>query len=249
MKTLEHKFLIAATVAGLLVGGSGCLCPSTSSNQRPTISISRQPGSKLAKSGEEVVFETEVAIRGRENPRYQWFLNSKPLDEVTARELCITGQTGKRLTIKRAGAEHMGLYECVVDHERCDADGPAAITERAELMIYHHSVVTVYGTPIGGGASAGANNCPPKYVGYVNFRKPTAPYGWKLTNPNGTGTASDPISPNTVVRYFGAALSKNGCGANRVTVPSGTDAYRFTIYFTNTVPSGAYSIKLDGFEP
>ena len=249
MNMTSRKLLTTATVAGLLLGSIGCQCIRTHHDKDQAIRITQQPKSKLAKGGEPVEFETDVPVRGREKPTFHWFLNGALLDPATAKELGITGQDEKRLTIKSVAKEHVGFYECVIEHETPHPDGPIAITDRAELMVYYQSTLTVYGTPIGGSGSAGANNCPPKYVGYVNFRKPDAPYGWRLTNASVGGTASDPNRSDTVVRYFGSTLSKTGCGPQSVAVPSGSDAYRFTIYFTNTVSSGSYSIKLEGFEP
>ena len=243
MSITTNRFLISATVAGLLLGGAGCQCPDHA--------MVRQPRSQLAKVGSHVEFESGVAIHGNETTGFNWSMNCKPLDAETAKELGIKGVNGPTLTIDPVKTAHVGFYQCVIESATRGGKHSVAVTEPAELLVYEQSVVTVYGTPIGGAGSVGPNNCPPKYVGYVNFRKPASPYGWKLTNQNVGGTASDP-NPNrndTVVRYFGSTLSKNGCGTKSVPVPSGTDAYRFTIYFTNAVPSGPYSIKLDGFDP
>ncbi len=209
--------------------------------------ILSQPGSLLVKRGRPAEFEVDPALRRIRDATFQWFLNGNEIDQVAAKRLGIRGSTKPKLTVPSTKERHVGFYQCSVLVPDTEEYELALLTEPAELMMFSNSVLTVYGTPIGG-AGGGGGNCPPQYVGYVNFRKPAAPYGWTLSNPAAGGTATDPQNANTVVRYFGSTLAKNGCGTGSVAVPPGNDAYRFTIYFTSgSVPSGPYSIQLNGF--
>jgi hypothetical protein len=108
--------------------------------------------------------------------------------------------------------------------------------------------ITVFGTPYPGGGSH--NGCPGPYAGYVNYTK-TISQGWGWS-PSGTvHTASDGSGrTDTKIEYVGA-YGDSGCDRTTVTIPhpAFSPVYRFTIYFTNNIPTNAYPITLTGFNP
>jgi hypothetical protein len=111
--------------------------------------------------------------------------------------------------------------------------------------------VVVFGFPLPG--SGGTGTCPGHFAGYVNFTKTTQQgWGWApdTTNGNTVFIASDTNRPDTKIQY-GGMYGDIGCNQTGVTVanPAISPAYRFTIYFTNNVPTNAYPITLDGFKP
>ena len=209
----------------------------------------RRPQSLLVERGNRAEFEVDESLAHLDAARFQWFRNGAALDAGTAKELEVLGRNKPKLTIPSTDRQHVGFYICAIQVPAARTRYSLFFTEAAELMMFHHSVLTVFGTPIAGGGP-GTGNCPPPYQGYISFRKTVAPYGWTLVNPAQGGTASDPQRADTTVRYFGSTLAKNGCGTGRVAVPPGSDVYRFTIYLpTLPVPSGPYAIQLDGFNP
>jgi hypothetical protein len=126
-------------------------------------------------------------------------------------------------------------------------------------MVYTSSIdpqtgvdpVVVFGLPLLSGGGTGT--CPGKYAGYINYTKTIANgWGWAPDTSNGNTTfiASDTNRPNTKIQY-GGMYGDNGCGQTGIAVPSPaiSPVYRFTIYFTNNVPTNAYPITLDGFKP
>jgi len=112
-------------------------------------------------------------------------------------------------------------------------------------------VITMYGMPVvsGGGTTGG---CPGKYSGYVNYIK-TASQGWGWAPTAGAPyhTATDTNRMDTKV-YFGGQYGDSGCATNSVNVANPVSpVYRFSIFFPqgNQVPTNAYAITLDGFDP
>lgn len=106
--------------------------------------------------------------------------------------------------------------------------------------------VTVYAMPV---ASSGTNGlCPGGYVGYVAYMKTNSAWGWAPTNT--VHTATDTNRTDTKVEFNGR-LKDSGCNQTTVTVPNPCPStkYRFTIYFTNDVPTNDYPIELEGFAP
>jgi hypothetical protein len=110
--------------------------------------------------------------------------------------------------------------------------------------------IVVFGTPLAGSGSQGT--CPGSYTGYVNYTKSLPQWGWAPDTSNGNTifTATDTNRTNTKIQY-GGAYGDNSCNQTTVTVPNVpiSPVYRFTIYFTNNVPTNAYPITLDGFLP
>jgi hypothetical protein len=109
--------------------------------------------------------------------------------------------------------------------------------------------ITVYGFPVVSGGGSG--NCPGKYSGYVNFTKTMAQgWGWAPTA-GATHVASDTNRMDTKIMFTGQ-YGDSSCASNGVTVLNPTSpVYRFSIFFpTNSVvPTNAYPITLDGFDP
>lgn len=121
-----------------------------------------------------------------------------------------------------------------------------AIASSADIVIYPSKIVS------GNGGSC--SGCPGKYAGYVNYSKTVAQgYGWKPDTNATSWTATDTNRSNTKVQVEGA-FSDINCGATKVSVsptPPGSPAYRFTVYFTNSVPlhTNDYPLVLHGFLP
>jgi len=109
--------------------------------------------------------------------------------------------------------------------------------------------IIVFGTPYAGSGSQGS--CPGHYVGYVAYTKPVS-QGWGWTPITGATvlTVTDTNRTNTKIQYFGD-YGDAGCAQTSVTIPYPpfSPAYIFWIYFTNNVPTNAYSIVLTGFNP
>jgi hypothetical protein len=111
--------------------------------------------------------------------------------------------------------------------------------------------ITVFGAPYAGGGSQGS--CPGPYAGYVNYTK-TVSQGWGWAPIAGATvlTASDGSGrTDTKIQYVGN-YGDNGCNQTTVTIPYPpmSTKYRFTIFFTNNVPTtNAYPITLTGFNP
>ena len=109
--------------------------------------------------------------------------------------------------------------------------------------------IVVSGTPI---LSSGyKNNCPGAYVGYVAYTKAVSQgWGWApiagapiISAADGSGRT------DTKIEYVGA-YGDHGCGQTSISInPAYSPVYRFTIYFTNNIPTNAYSIVLTGFNP
>jgi hypothetical protein len=110
--------------------------------------------------------------------------------------------------------------------------------------------IVVFATPIVSSGNIGP--CPGPYKGYVNYTKtPAQGWGWTPSTTNTTVfTASDNTRMNTKVEFVGG-YGDEGCKKTSVTVPNPpfSPAYRFTIYFTNSVPTTNYPITLVGFNP
>ena len=209
-----------------------------------------QPLNQLVPAGAGATF-TVGAVN--EPLAYQWMRNG----------VIISGETNSSLIITNAQIANVGLYSCNV------AKGLEIVpTRAAQLMVYVNSAalntdkiqfkvsldggstpVTVYATPVTSGGSGGT--CPGAYVGYVNYTKTAAQgWGWAPDSGTTTHTATDTNRVDTKVQYAGK-LGDTSCNQTTVTVPDPTYStkYRFTIYFTNNVPTNAYSIVLDGFNP
>jgi len=150
--------------------------------------------------------------------------------------------------LKEVGIDDVGLYSCYV------IKGDEAVPTRAAVLNVYAAMggggsITVFGTPVMSGGGQG--NCPGPYVGYVSYARTIAQgWGWAPTAGTSVHTATDLNRTDTKVQYFGK-FGDPGCNQTSVTVPHPpySPKYRFTIYFTNNVPTSAYPITLVGFDP
>ena len=173
---------------------------------------------------------------------YQWLKNN----------VALLGETNSILTIAGAKKSDVGLYSCNV------SKGLEIVpTRSASLMVFVNSTdpdtgidpVTLWATPVPSSGSSGS--CPGPYKGYINYTRTVAQgWGWAPSTNTTVHTAEDTNSVNTKVQFVGRS-GDSGCNQTIATVPdpSISTKYRFTIYFTNSVPTNSYSITLDGFDP
>jgi hypothetical protein len=168
---------------------------------------------------------------------YQWLRNGT----------AISGQTNGSLIFENTKISDAGYYSCDI------ANGAAIVpTISASLEVYTINPdldIVVYAQPITSTGNLG--KCPGPYSGVVNYIK-TAQQGWGWAPMTNTTiyTASDTTRTNTKVEYVGD-YGDSGCAKTSVTIPypAFSPVYRFSIYFTNNVPSTNYPITLTGFKP
>lgn len=239
MKKQILSIAVLTVVASSVVVGQD----SNYSNQPEFPKILLQPEDQLVRIGSNAVF----AVDATNGPlAYQWFHNGSALN----------GQTNATIVIPNAQVSDVGFYSCNVIKI---TDEEAVPTRFASLMVFTNSInpqtgvdpVVVFSFPVFGNGSQGS--CPGKYAGYVNYTK-TAQQGWGWTpdtsNSNTVFTATDTNRTDTKIQYVGM-YGDIGCNQTSVTVPNPafSPVYRFTIFFTNNVPTNAYGITLDGFLP
>ena len=109
--------------------------------------------------------------------------------------------------------------------------------------------IVVFATPVVGRGTNGV--CPGPYVERVTFSKaPTNGWGWAPSTNTTIHTATDTNRSDTKVEFTGKS-GDSGCNQTSVTAPHPPTSitYRFTIYFTNTIPTTPYPILLSGFNP
>lgn len=161
----------------------------------------------------------------------------------------MANQTNNSLVLQNVGTNDVGLYACQISK----SGGGAVPTRTASLNVFtaldSGGPITIFGTPIAGGGSSGS--CPGSYAGYVTFTKTISQgWGWAPTVGTTIHTATDLNRTDTKVQYVGK-YGDIGCNQTTVTIPDPTFSpkYRFAIYFTSNVPTNAYAITLDGFDP
>jgi hypothetical protein len=242
MKTNILKTIIITSIIAItpFVHGDTAVSLNTSAVQPDFPRIILQPEDQLAYFGSNAIFTVTAA----NTDGCQWLRNGNPLD----------GQTNAFLLITNCSVNDVGYYSCILFK-----DIETVPTRSASLMVYTNSTdpqtgvdpVVIYGAPIY--SSGGSGSCPGPYAGYVNYTK-TVSNGWgwapDTTNGNTSFIASDTNRRDTKIQYFGK-YGDSGCDQSGVAVPSPSmsPVYRFTIYFTNNVPTNAYAITLDGFKP
>lgn len=202
--------------------------------------ITQQPEDQMAYVGSNATF----TVKAENADGYQWLQNGNPISD----------QTNNSLTITNAGIKDVGYYSCNI------FKGIEMVpTRAASLMVFTSSIdpqtgvdpIVVFGFPLSGNGSQ--NTCPGHYTGYINYTK-TSQQGWgwapDTSNGNTIFTASDTNRTDTKI-LWGGAYGDNGCNQTTTAVvnPPMSPVYRFTIYFTNNVPTNAYPITLDGFKP
>lgn len=230
MKTQTLRIYAIAACAGLLMAAGRSAYP-----QQTAVTQTRDESfDQLVQLGEPVAFSVDAMDGGS----YQWLRSGA----------AISGQTNSTLIFENTQISDAGYYSCNVAN---GADIVPTIT--ASLMVYTITPdffgVVVYAQPITSSGSQGT--CPGPYTGYVNYTKaPQQGWGWTPSTNTTTYTASDTTRTNTKVAYLGD-YGDSGCAKTTVTIPYPTfsPAYRFTIYFTNNVPTTNYPITLGGFNP
>ena len=168
---------------------------------------------------------------------FQWMHNGAP----------ILNQTNSTLTILNAQPGDAGFYSCTIVGA---LDIQTTVTTSLQVFRFTpDSQVVVYAAPVWSSGTLGT--CPGAYKGYVTYIK-TAQQGWGWAPSSSTTvyTATDNNSSNTTVMYLGD-YGDSGCAQTSVTIPypAFSDVYRFTIFFTNSVPTTNYPITLSGFNP
>jgi hypothetical protein len=198
--------------------------------------ITRQPTDQGAWEGAPATFSVQ-ATNG--DVSYQWRRDG----------VVLQGQTNSSLAIESVAVSDVGLYSCDVIKQGGDAVPTRSASLNVMTALYGGGPITVFGTPVSSGGTKGT--CPGAYAGYVLYRKtPAEGWGWAPTSGATNHTATDNNRTDTKVEYVGN-YGDNGCNQTTVTVPHPpmSTKYRFAIYFTNNVPTNAYGITLDGFDP
>ena len=233
--------VLLVAVARLAVSQQISAVPAPTAVQPEFPRILFQPEDQLVPIGSIAMF---IVVATNGPLAFQWFRNGT----------AISGQTNDTLVIQNARVGDVGYYSCYVRKS-----WESVPTRTASLMVFTSSVdpdtgvdpVVVFALPVSGGGSQGS--CPGPFAGYVNYTK-TLQQGWgwapDTTNGNTVFTAVDTNRMDTKIQYVGA-YGDNGCNQTSVTVPSPaySPVYRFSIYFTNNVPTNAYAITLNGFKP
>jgi hypothetical protein len=237
LKTITFAMLVGAA---MLAHGGTVANADTTVIQPDFPKIIFQPEDQMVYFGSNATF-TVAAVNF---DGCQWLRNGNALD----------GQTNTTLVITNCNIKDVGYYAC-----NLFKDIEAVPTRSASLMVYTNTIdpqtgvdpVVVFGLPLLG--SGGTGTCPGHYAGYVNYTK-TSQQGWgwapDTSNGNTIFTASDTNRSDTKIQYVGP-YGDNGCNQTAVTVPNPaiSPVYRFTIFFTNNIPTNAYAITLDGFKP
>jgi hypothetical protein len=229
MKKQTLRIYAIAAGAGLLIAAGGSAYP----QQTGVSEIRDESADQMVQLGGAIAYSVDAVDRSS----YQWLRNGA----------AISGQTNSTLILENAQVSDAGYYSCDIAN---GAEMASTIT--ASLMVYTITpdfLVVVYATPIVSGGGSGT--CPGPYAGYVNYTKTAAQgWGWQPNTNTTIHTASDTTRSDTKIQYVGKK-GDVGCNQTIVTVPDPTfsTAYRFTICFTNNVPSTNYPMTLNGFNP
>jgi len=266
-KKITHIITLAAITGFFVIAGNTACTQTTDSlltdsvDQSAFPQITAQPVDQTVLVGANVV----LSVQANNADGYQWLYNGVPQD----------GQTNNTLVIQNAGINDAGLYSCEVSNgdqavptrvASVEVETTANVTAANAITASAHTAsattasvsaaslpaggpINVYGTPYLGGGSKGS--CPGPYAGYVAYTK-TVSQGWGWSPAGTVHTAADGSGrTDTKIEYIGA-YGDSGCAQTTVTIPNPTysPVYRFTIYFTNNVPTtNAYPITLTGFNP
>lgn len=259
MKKRLLRGIAITAMAGFVLTLHAQDATTTDQSQYPT--ILQQPVDQCLPAGGTVIFSV-VATNA---DSYQWYKNNAPID----------GQTNTSLTIANLAISDVAYYSAAVSKAGDSVptrmanlnvyttSGSTSLTTTKTSRLSAQSmstmstmdlggggVITVFGAPVVSGGGTGT--CPGKYSGYVNFTKPMSQgWGWVPSAGVQTHTATDGNRTDTKVQYVGQ-YGDAGCATNSVTLTTQTSpVYRFAIYFptNSTVPTNAYPITLDGFDP
>jgi len=264
MTTNTKKIIASAASAALLAVVPACTSgekheykymyrPPTPKDP-PTILA--HPETQVVLVGSDVSFSVQA-----ENPpvtdipqhlEYKW----KRLSLMTKKNPVVVDAPGvntkRTYPIQNVTTNDVGFYFVSVTSKNGKTD-----SEPACLLVYTtNSPLTVYGSPVAVGGDVGGT-CPGKYAGYVNYKKSVA-QGWGWAPDHNAGntihSAADNTRSDTKVEAVGNADDRF-CGQTSVpNTHAGSPApedtkFRFTIYFTNNVPTSSYPITLNGFLP
>jgi hypothetical protein len=271
-KKIPHIIMLA-TIAGLLaISGNSVQAQTTDSllanpvDQSMFPQITVQPVDQTVLIGADVV----LSVQASNADGYQWLCNGIPLDEQTNNVLIIQNAgiddvglyscevfNGDEMVPTRTASVCVETTAAATTTGTLTtkAKGSGALTASAATVSVTRAgmpgggPIIVFGAPYAGSGSQGT--CPGTYVGYVSYSKTISQgWGWTLVTGATVLTATDTNRPDTKVQYFGL-YGDSGCAQNKVTIPYPpfSPAYRFTIYFTNNIPTNAYPIVLTGFNP
>ncbi len=229
MKNKTNGAFVIIAISALAVTGSLNLRAQTVSAL-----ITSQPADQLAPVGADAT----LSVSALHGCSYQWLRNGFE----------IPGQTNSSLVLQDVQIEDAGFYSCNVMSSPLAASLVTNSSTSASLMVFtplDDLDVVVYAAPIVSSGSQGS--CPGPYQGYVNYVKSPG-WGWSPASGTTTYMATDNTRTDTKVEYVGG-YGDVGCHKTSVTIPypAMSPAYRFTIYFTNNVPSTNYPITLTGF--
>jgi hypothetical protein len=218
-----------------------------------------------------------LSVQANNADGYQWLCNGVPLDGQTNSALTIQSAgindvglyscevfNGEEMVPTRTASVDVEIIASTTTASAATASSPTASTVTASALTASATTsgaiaasmpaggpIIVLGTPYPGSGSQGS--CPGPYAGYVNYAK-TVSQGWGWAPISGVKvlTAADGSGrTDTKIQYFGA-YGDGGCAQTTVTIPYPpfSPVYRFTIYFTNNVPTSTnYPIVLTGFNP
>jgi hypothetical protein len=211
--------------------------------------ITAQPTDQAVIAGSNVVLSVQAVYADN----YQWQSNG----------VDIAGQTNTTLVLPNVGVNGAGAYSCNVSQSGGDPVPTRAASVLVETAAKPATAGGVHADGILGGgpitvsgaprASNGTiNPCPGGFVGYVNYTKSISQgWGWTPISGATTLTAADGGGrTDTKIGYVGE-YGDTGCGQTLVTIPypPPSPIYRFTIYFSNNMPTTNYPITLTGFNP
>jgi hypothetical protein len=104
----------------------------------------------------------------------------------------------------------------------------------------------IFDTPV---VTSGANSCA-NYQGIASYLKSSPTFGWAPDTNFNVVTVSDGTGrTDTRISYTGRD-GDTGCATGSISITNPpSNAYRFTLFFSNNVPSGPYPVRLNGFLP
>jgi hypothetical protein len=228
MNKPSTPIIALAAITTLLLLPAGNLFAQEDPTDYPTITT--QPDDQGTYVGSNVTF----SVTATNADSYQWLRNGTSID----------GETNQTLSITNVSLDDVAYYTCYVSK-----DAQAVPTRSAVLnaVTSNDGVgnVTVFGpTTANTGSGTG---CPGAFTGYATYIKVSG-WGW---SPTGTfHSAADTNRLDTKVEYVGR-YGDHGCNQTTAVIPNPAPnpKYRFSIYFTNNVPTNPYPITLTGFLP
>lgn len=261
MKKRLLRGIAITAMAGFVLALRAQDATTTDQSQYPV--ILQQPVDQCLPVGSTVTF----SILASNVDSYQWYKNSAALD----------GQTNSSLTIASVAISDVAYYSAAVikgsdsvptrmANLNVYTTGGSSLTPisggKSRLTLTQSmgmmspmdlgggGEITMYGMPVTG--NGGSGTCPGKYSGYVNFIKPASQgWGWAPTAGAPSHTATDNNRSDTKV-YFTGQYGDYGCSTNSVNVSNPmSPVYCFSIVFPvgSQIPTNAYPITLDGFDP